>query len=206
MEDGTVSLSRNVGGYRYTLRNIPEERISQNKSFYFLVTEKVQYVGCGNPHDHIVIPYTPVTSCIFCLHAFSCKILFKWAWNWKERTHIHSHVSKWGIQSRLIFQKICSQICWKLQVPGTYPCLVFTDRLCVRPSAWIRTAPSPSRSPMFWNGCQCQMIENRPEIAWFTCRANNQSLWRQSAALRLSASASFRWSWCPVIMQERLFL
>lgn len=137
MEDGTVSLSRNVGGYRYTLRNIPEERISQNKSFYFLVTEKVQYVGCGNPHDHIVIPYTPVTSCIFCLHAFSCKILFKWAWNWKERTHIHSHVSKWGIQSRLIFQKICSQICWKLQVPGTYPCLVFTDRLCVRPSARV---------------------------------------------------------------------
>jgi len=32
-----------------------------------LVTEEVQYVGCGNPHDHIVIPYTPVASCIFCL-------------------------------------------------------------------------------------------------------------------------------------------
>jgi hypothetical protein len=78
----------------------------------------------------------------------------------------------------------------------------------VRPSIRSResTPPFPFQiAPMFWNGCQCQMFENRPEITWFTSRANKQSLWRQSAALRLSDSASFKWSWCSVVTQERLF-
>jgi len=54
IEDVTESLSRNVGDYRYTLRNIPEERLSENKSFYFLFTEIVKYARCGNPHDHMI--------------------------------------------------------------------------------------------------------------------------------------------------------
>jgi hypothetical protein len=62
IEDGTEVCPETSATYRYTLRNIPEERISQNKSFYFLVTEKFEYVRSGN---HILIPYTPVASCIF---------------------------------------------------------------------------------------------------------------------------------------------
>jgi hypothetical protein len=133
LEDETDRLSRNVGNYQSTLRNIPEGRISQHKSsiFFFLGKYFSTYV--------VVTQVTQWRHAFSICNTLTCKILFRRAWNLKRRAWNRSYASWWRTKSHFISQTIFCHVCSK---HPEFTC-IYTQWLSVCLSARIGTRPPP---------------------------------------------------------------